>query len=196
MLKLIAEDAEYLDPAAAGGLKITPENTAQITVAEAFSGNKDWGGTHNIDSFGVAKAGSGFQIAQDFDLGASTLGDDAHYWKGSAPITDAKPGARERDGRRFGSCAEGRHGGRVQQSGEGDDRGQRHQVRRRQDDHRLRLPRGEEAHGGALRAPRAAWRRSPPATDGGATNCTGAKLDASGKCRTPNGAYAAAECCK
>jgi hypothetical protein len=89
---LIAEGAEYLAPNDAFSVQITPENTAQISIAEAFSGNKDWGGTHNIDTFAVPKATTGLQIAQDFDLGAITLGDIAHYWKGSAPITDAKQG--------------------------------------------------------------------------------------------------------
>lgn len=90
---VIAKEAEYLDPNEAWGLQITPENTAAITVAEAFSGNKDWGGTHNIDSFGVkADKSKGFQIAQDFDLGAITQADIAKYWKGLAPITDAQKG--------------------------------------------------------------------------------------------------------
>ena len=90
---VIAKEAEYLDPNDAWGLQITPENTAAITVAEAFSGNKDWGGTHNIDSFGVkADKSKGFQIAQDFDLGAITQADIAKYWKGLAPITDAQKG--------------------------------------------------------------------------------------------------------
>ena len=87
---LIPKEAVYLDPNTANNGAITPENTAQITVAEAFSGNKDWGGTHNIDSFGVPQAPAMFRIAQDFDLGAIVLGDIARYWKGSAPVTDAQ----------------------------------------------------------------------------------------------------------
>lgn len=88
---LIPKDAVYLDPNAAWNGTITPENRAQIAVAEAFSGNKDWGGTHNVDSFGVPNATNLFQIAEDFDLGAIVLGEDAHYWKGVAPVTDAEP---------------------------------------------------------------------------------------------------------
>ncbi|MDB4995819.1 MAG: hypothetical protein JWM74_3251 [Myxococcaceae bacterium] len=87
---LVPEKTEYLDPNAAWSVTITPENTAQIAIAEAFSGNKDWGGTHNIDTFAVPAATTGLQIAQDFDLGAITLGDIAHYWKGNAPVADAK----------------------------------------------------------------------------------------------------------
>lgn len=87
---IIADGWEYLDPYAVQG-HATPENLAQITVAEAFSGNKDWGGTHNIDSFGPTPPGQDiYQIAQDFDLGAIVLGDDAHYWKGVAPVTDGQ----------------------------------------------------------------------------------------------------------
>jgi hypothetical protein len=92
---LISKESVYLDPNQAWNGRITPENTAQIAVAEAFSGNKDWGGTHNIDSFGVPQAPEMFQIAQDFDLGAIVLGDIARYWKGSAPVTDAQPSLRE-----------------------------------------------------------------------------------------------------
>jgi hypothetical protein len=92
---LIPKEWEYLDPNQAWNGRITPENTAQIATAEAFSGNKDWGGTHNIDSFGIAQAPTMFQIAQDFDLGAIVLGDIARYWKGSAPVTDAQPSLRE-----------------------------------------------------------------------------------------------------
>lgn len=92
---LIAKEAVYLDPNTAYNGTITAENSAQITVAEAFSGNKDWGGTHNIDSFGVPQTPAMFRIAQDFDLGAIVLGDIARYWKGSAPITDAQPGLQD-----------------------------------------------------------------------------------------------------
>lgn len=88
---LIPADAVYLDPSEARG-STTPENQAEIIVAEAFSGNKDWGGTHNIDSFGAPQAQTMFQIAQDFDLGAIVLGDIARYWKGMAPVTDAQRG--------------------------------------------------------------------------------------------------------
>lgn len=91
---LIPAGAVYLDPNTASSGRITPENTAQIAVAEAFSGNKDWGGTHNIDSFGVLPPTNIFQIAQDFDLGAIVLGDIARYWKGVAPISDAQPSLR------------------------------------------------------------------------------------------------------
>ena len=87
---LVAEGAEYLSPNVAGGLKITPENTAQIVIAEAIAGNADWFGTHNIDSFGVVPVTTGFQIAQDFDLGAISQGDIAKYRV--APITAAKTG--------------------------------------------------------------------------------------------------------
>ena len=92
---LIPKEAVYLDPYAANNGTITAENTAQITVAEAFSGNKDWGGTHNIDSFGVPQAPTMFRIAQDFDLGAIVLGDIARYWKGSAPVTDGQASLRD-----------------------------------------------------------------------------------------------------
>jgi len=87
---IIPDGWEYLDPFAVQG-QATPENLAQITVAEAFSGNKDWGGTHNIDSFGPTPPGPQvYQIAQDFDLGAIVLGDIAHYWKGASPVTDGQ----------------------------------------------------------------------------------------------------------
>lgn len=91
---LIPEAAEYLDPSTASRGRITPENQAQLVVAEAFSGNKDWGGTHNIDSFGVQPVTNIFQIAQDFDLGAIVLGDIARYWKGVAPVTDGQASLR------------------------------------------------------------------------------------------------------
>ncbi|MDB4996550.1 MAG: hypothetical protein JWM74_3982, partial [Myxococcaceae bacterium] len=65
-------------------------NTAQIVVAEALAGNADWFGTHNIDSFGVLPVTTGFQIAQDFDLGAIAQGDIAKYRV--AAITAAKTG--------------------------------------------------------------------------------------------------------
>jgi hypothetical protein len=87
---LVAEGAEYLDPNVARSLKITPENTAQIVVAEAIAGNADWFGTHNIDSFGVLPVTTGFQIAQDFDLGAIAQGDIAKYRV--AQISAAKAG--------------------------------------------------------------------------------------------------------
>jgi len=90
---LISDDAEFLDPNMARG-SITPENTAEILVAASLSGNKDWGGTHNIDSFGVLNAPTMFQIAQDFDLGGIVLADIAHYWKGIAPVSDASGGLR------------------------------------------------------------------------------------------------------
>lgn len=91
---LIPEGYEYLDPAVAGRGRATPENLAQVTVAEAFSGNKDWGGTHNVDSFGANPPTEIFQIAQDFDLGAIVLADIARYWKGIAPVTDGQASLR------------------------------------------------------------------------------------------------------
>jgi len=92
---LIPKDFEYLDPNVAYSGTITPENNAQITVAESFSGNKDWGGTHNIDSFGIPQQPAMFRIAQDFDLGAIVLGDIARYWKGNAPVSEAQPSLRD-----------------------------------------------------------------------------------------------------
>lgn len=86
------EKDQYLDPNkdVNWSAKATPENDAQVTVAEAFSGNKDWGGTHNVDAFGVPQGPTIFKIAEDFDLGAIVLADIAHYWKGVAPVSDAK----------------------------------------------------------------------------------------------------------
>jgi hypothetical protein len=91
---LIPDGAEYLDPFTAAAGHATPENLAQITVAEDFSGNKDWGGTHNVDSFGMTPPTDIFQIAQDFDLGAIVLGDIAHYWKGEAAASEAQASLR------------------------------------------------------------------------------------------------------
>ncbi|HVH42684.1 MAG TPA: hypothetical protein VM925_10080, partial [Labilithrix sp.] len=91
------ETGVYLDPGkgeVSWSAKGTPENEAQITVAEAFAGNKDWGGTHNVDAFGIPKAQNVFRIPQDFDLAAIALGDIARYGKGVAPVTDARPGLR------------------------------------------------------------------------------------------------------
>src|SRR5262249_28516796 len=89
---LIGKDDQYLDPNREVGWnqKPTAENLAAITVAEDFSGNKDWGGTHNIDSFGTPNGDKIFQIAQDFDLGAIVLGDIAHYWKGEANASEGQ----------------------------------------------------------------------------------------------------------
>ena len=53
-------------------MKITPENTAQISIAEAFSGNKDWGGTHNVDSFGVRGGGDGGAEAKALQIAQKT----------------------------------------------------------------------------------------------------------------------------
>jgi len=93
---LIAKDDEYLAPSVARGLPISAVNAAQIAIAEAFVGNNDWGGTHNIDSFGKPNAAQIMQIAQDFDLGAIVLGDIATYWKGVAPVSKAKPVMNDR----------------------------------------------------------------------------------------------------
>jgi hypothetical protein len=92
---LVQAGWSYLDPAEARSIRISATNTAQIAIAEAFSGNKDWGGTHNIDSFGIANGSEGFQMAQDFDLGAIVLGEIARYWKGVAPVTDAQRGLQD-----------------------------------------------------------------------------------------------------
>ena len=87
---LVPEGAVYIDPSTAQAGRITPENTAQIAVAEGFAGNRDFGGTHNIDSFGLLPPTNIFRIAQDFDLGAITLGDIPGHWAG--PITAAQAG--------------------------------------------------------------------------------------------------------
>jgi hypothetical protein len=94
---IIPESWEYLDPSSAGGHPPKPENLAQVTFAEAFSGNKDWGGTHNVDSFGPTPVTEIFQIAQDFDLGGIVLADIARYWKGIAPVTDGQASLRVGD---------------------------------------------------------------------------------------------------
>lgn len=76
---LVTADSKYLDPDAVRAMKMTPDNQSQVVVAEAFVGNRDWFGSHNIDSFGVLGADSIFQIPQDFDLTAISQGDIAKY---------------------------------------------------------------------------------------------------------------------
>ncbi len=197
--KLIDPKSEYIDPNDAFAMRITPENTAQIMIAESFSGNKDWGGTHNIDSFGVPKAATGFQIAQDFDLGAIVLGDIARYWKGNAPVSDAKASLsnatvaasiRKQKGAMEAAYAEAEKAmidAKAIASKDGKtttDPGFLEAKKRIQD--LFELP---ELKIGA----------APAAGDAGVAGdagaCTGAALDKSGVCRLPNGAFAAAACC-
>jgi hypothetical protein len=93
--KLIAAEGKYLDPnnGDAQG-ELTPENAAQLDASEGFIGNPDWGGTHNADSFGVARSGKVFRIPQDFDLTVITLGDINNYRPGQAPTSKASTGLR------------------------------------------------------------------------------------------------------
>jgi hypothetical protein len=86
---LISADGKLLD-SPAWNSTATPENEADVTVAETFAGNKDWGGSHNVDYYGVAGNNTVFKVPQDFDLGAVVLGDVAHYWKGIANVADAE----------------------------------------------------------------------------------------------------------
>ncbi len=93
--RLIPEDGKFLDSAKGEVTgKTTPTNDAEVIVAEAIVGNRDFDGgyLHNVDAFGVPKGPKVFKIAQDFDLGAITLGDVAAYWKGSGTIDDARAG--------------------------------------------------------------------------------------------------------
>jgi len=200
--KLIAPEAEYLDPNQARAMRITPENTAQILVAEAFSGNRDWGGTHNIDSFGILNAPTGFQIAQDFDLGAITLGDIARYWKGSAPITDAKAGLanpavaeslRTKKSAMETAYAEAEKAmiaSKAIATADGKtttDSGFLEAKKRIQE--LFELP---ELKNGP--APVVAG--GDAGVVGDAAACVGAARDKAGVCRMPNGAFAPATCCK
>lgn len=88
--KLIEAEAKYLDQKA-GEVKgtATPENMAKIIVTEALAGNRDFFGTHNIDTFGLVGAATVFQIPQDFDLCAITTA-NAPNWTGA--ITAASKG--------------------------------------------------------------------------------------------------------
>lgn len=94
--KLIEPEAEYLDPKTLGwNVATQPDNLARITVAEAFAGNSDWGGTHNVDTFGVPNSNKYFQIPQDFDLTSITVagGGKANWW--GAPIENANGGLQD-----------------------------------------------------------------------------------------------------
>jgi hypothetical protein len=84
-----------VDDAQAAKVQISPLNSAQIIVAEAIAGNRDWNtgaGVRNLDSFSLPLGGPGFQIAQDFDLSAIALGDTVTYTRGVAPISEAQRG--------------------------------------------------------------------------------------------------------
>lgn len=90
---LIEAEGKYLDQKSGEVMgKPTPENLAKITVAEGLAGNRDFGGTHNIDTFGIVGAPQVFQIPQDFDLCAITTA-NAPGWTG--PITAASNGLKD-----------------------------------------------------------------------------------------------------
>lgn len=93
---LIPEAYEYLDPQTASRGRASPANLAEIKVAETFAGNTDYGGTHNIDSFGADPPTDIFQIAQDFDLTAITLGDVPGHW-GRVDIGGAQASLQQGD---------------------------------------------------------------------------------------------------